>query len=98
MVRFSRADRLAPLPFKPNTMRGKLVSLFFPAIRRGLRCIATHTFAAPQHPRIKNQRGEISSLDVWRERAMLLAKKMFRDFAGFVPGPTGSSKMFGRNT
>jgi hypothetical protein len=55
-------------------------------------------FAAVQHLRIKKWRGEISSLDVQRQRAMLPAKKMFRDFAGFVPGPTGSSKMFGRNT
>jgi hypothetical protein len=55
-------------------------------------------FAAAQHPGIKKWRGEISSLDVQRQRAMLLPKKMFRDFAGFVPGPTGSSKMFGRNT
>jgi hypothetical protein len=58
-----------------------------------------HTlFAIAQHPLIKKWRGEISSLDVQRQRAMLRAKKMFRDFAGFVPGPTGSSKMFGRNT
>jgi hypothetical protein len=59
-----------------------------------------HTlFAAALHLGIKNQRGEISSLDLWRERAMLLAKKMFRDFAGFVPEPTpAQARCLGRNT
>jgi hypothetical protein len=67
-------------------MLGTMVSLFFPQFVATSRCDATHFVGSSAALGIKNQRDEISSLDVGRERAMLLAKKMFRGFAGFVPG------------
>jgi hypothetical protein len=73
-------------------MLGKLVALFSWGVT--LHC---STSGSQQRSMlgIKNQRAEISSLDVQRQRAMLPGNKMFRDFAGLVPGDTGSSKMFG---
>jgi hypothetical protein len=79
-------------------MLGKPVAVFSRISGRRHAALQHVSLAAAQHLGIKKWRGEISSLDVQCERAMLLAKKMFRDFAGFVPDPTGSSKMFGRNT
>jgi hypothetical protein len=67
-------------------MLGKMVALFFLQLGRRHAALQHALFAAAQHPRIKKWRAEISSLDVRRQRAMLLAKKMFRKFAGFVPG------------
>jgi hypothetical protein len=52
-------------------MLGKFVALF----PRALAALQHVLFAAAQHPRIKKWRGEISSLDVQRERAMLRLRR-----------------------
>jgi hypothetical protein len=80
-------------------MLGKPIAVFSCTSGQRHAALQHGLFAAAQHPRIKKWRGEISSLDVRRERAMLLPKKMFRKFAGFVPEPTpAQARCLGRNT
>jgi hypothetical protein len=79
-------------------MLGKPVAVFFLHFRAASRCIATRLFAAAQHLRIKKWRGEISSLDVQRERAMLPAKKMFRNLRDLFPAIPAQAGCLGRNT
>jgi hypothetical protein len=67
-------------------MLGKPVAVFSCISGQRHAALQQGLFAAAQHPRTKKWKGEISSLDVQRQRAMLPPKKMFRKFAGFVPG------------
>jgi hypothetical protein len=95
---FPRGSGGAFAPANPITCSADWVRGFSCILGRRHAALQHILLALAQHLRIKKWRGEISSLDVQRQRAMLPLKKMFRDFAGFVPGPTGKARCLGRNT